>query len=123
MAKLNELIHQFRTELGTDLIAAVVVGTDGLSIAGEAIDPNFSDTDASARLAMVMKLASKACNKVGVGKVEDNLSTTDKTYVIARAIGDGSYFWGVVVTRNATLGSVRMVMNEYVDQLWDAIPH
>ncbi len=123
MTKLNDLIHQFRTEMGTDLIAAVVVGTDGLSIAGEAVDPNFSDTDASARLAMVMKLAARACSKVGVGKVEDNLSTTDKTYVISRSIGDGSYFWGVVVSRNATLGSVRMVMNEYSDQLWEAIPH
>lgn len=123
MAKLNDLIHQFRTEMGTDLIAAIVVGADGLSIAGEAADPNFSDTDTSARLAMVMKLASKACSKVGVGKVEDNLSTTDKTYVISRAIGDGSYIWGVVVNRNATLGSVRMVMNEYAGQLWDAIPH
>jgi hypothetical protein len=57
-----------------------------------------------------------------MGKVDDNLTTTDKAYIIARFIGDGSYFWGVAVTRNATLGSVRMIMNEFAGQVWDMIP-
>jgi hypothetical protein len=38
-----------------------------------------------------------------MGKVDDNLTTTDKAYIIARFIGDGSYYWVVTVTRNATL--------------------
>ncbi|HVM70643.1 MAG TPA: hypothetical protein VMT91_02710 [Anaerolineales bacterium] len=122
MSKLEQLIQQVRSELGADFVSTDIVGMDGLSIAGGSIDPSFNATDASARFSMVMKLAEKASGKVGMGKVDDNLVTTDKSYIISRFLGDGSYFWGLAVTRNATLGSVRMLMNEYADQLWDAIP-
>lgn len=122
MSKLEQLIQQFRSELGADFVSTDVVGMDGMSIAGGSIDPNFDSTEASARFAMVMKLAGKASDKIGMGAVDDNLVTTDKAYIIARFLGNGSYFWGVAVTRNATLGTVRMMMNEYADQLWDAIP-
>jgi predicted regulator of Ras-like GTPase activity (Roadblock/LC7/MglB family) len=122
MAKLDLLIQQFRSELGADFVSTDVVGMDGLSIGGGSIDPNFNSTDASARFSMVMKLAAKVSGKLGLGKVEDNLVTTDKAYIIARFLGDGSYYWGVAVTRNATLGTVRMLLNEYADQIWDAIP-
>ena len=122
MAKLDLLIQQFRSELGADFITTDVVGMDGLSIGGGSIDPNVNSTDASARFSMVMKLAAKVSGKLGLGKVDDNLVTTDKAYIIARFLGDGSYYWGVAVTRNATLGTVRMLLNEYADQIWDAIP-
>ncbi len=122
MAKLDQVLQQFRSEMGADFVSTDVVGLDGMSIAGGSVDPNFDGTEASARFAMVMKLAEKASDKVGLGAVEDNLVTTDHAYIIARFIGNGSYYWGVAVTRNATLGSVRMLMNEYADQLWDAIP-
>jgi len=122
MAKLDQLIQQFRSELGADFVSTDVVGMDGISIAGGSIDPNFNSTDASARFSVVMKLAEKSSSKLGLGKVDDNLTTTDKAYIIARFIGDCSYYWGVAVTRNATLGTLRMLMNEYADQLWDAIP-
>jgi len=121
-SKIEQLIQQFRSELGADFISTDVVGMDGISIAGGSIDPNFNGADASARFAMVMKLASKACGKTGMGNVDDNLVSTDQAYILARYLGDSSYYWGVAVTRNATLGSVRMLMNEYADQIWDAIP-
>ncbi len=122
MAKLDQILQQFRSELGADFVSTDVVGMDGMSIAGGSIDPNFDGTEASARFAMVMKLAGRVSEKLSMGAVDDNLVTTDKAYVIARFIGNGSYYWGVAVTRNATLGTVRMMMNEYADQLWDAIP-
>jgi predicted regulator of Ras-like GTPase activity (Roadblock/LC7/MglB family) len=120
--KLDQLIQKFRSELGADLISTEVVGLDGIAIAGGSIDPNYNSTDAAARLSTLLKLADKASSKIGFGKVDDNLTTTDKAYIIARFIGDGSYFWGVAVTRNATLGSVRMIMNEYAVQVWEMIP-
>jgi len=122
MPKLDQLIQQFRSELGADFVSTDVVGMDGMSIAGGSIDPSFDSTEASARFAVVMKLAAKASDKIGMGAVDDNLVTTDKAYIIARFLGNGSYYWGVAVTRNATLGTVRMMMNEYADQIWDAIP-
>lgn len=123
MAKLEQLIQQFRNELGSDFVSTDVVGMDGLSIAGGSIDPNFNSTDASARFAMVMKLAVKATAKVGMGRVEDNLVTTEKVYLLSRFLGNGTYYWVVTVPHSATLGSVRILMNEYADQIWDAIPH
>src|SRR5512136_762492 len=109
MAKLEQLIQQFRTELGADFISTDVVGMDGISIAGGSIDPNFNSTDAAARFSMVIKLADRISQKLSLGKVDDNLVSTDKAYIIARFLGDGSYYWGVAVTRNATLGTVRMI--------------
>ncbi|MCX7680938.1 MAG: hypothetical protein N2508_03045 [Anaerolineae bacterium] len=122
MTKLEELLQQVRTELGTDFVATDVVGMDGLSIAGGSINPHFSSADASARFAMVMKLAVNVSKKLNLGEVEDGLVMTDQYYILTRFLGDHSYYWSVTVTRNATLGMVRMVMNEYADHIWQAIP-
>lgn len=123
MAKIDDILRDVKNQLGSDFISTDVVGMDGLSIAGGSIDPNFDSAAASARFAMVMKLAAKVAAKVGMGTVEDSLVTTDGAYILTRFIGDGSYYWGVAVTLDATLGVVRMLMNEYADQIWETIPH
>ncbi len=123
MTRLNELLQEVRSEIGSDFISTEVVGLDGLSIAEITADPNFDGSAASARFAMVMKLSEQVAKKIDMGRVDDNLVTTDKVYIISRFLGDGSYYWGLAVTRDAVLGLVRMVMNEYAAQLWEAIPH
>ncbi|PKN99977.1 MAG: hypothetical protein CVU42_06410 [Chloroflexi bacterium HGW-Chloroflexi-4] len=122
MNKLEQVIFQFRNELGSDFISTDVVGMDGLSIAGGSLNPNFDAADISARFAEVMKLAVKISTKIDIGKVDDNLVTTDTNYIISRFLGDGQYYWVVVVSSNATLGTVRMLMNEFAPQITDAIP-
>lgn len=122
MAKLDQILQQVRTELGAEFISTDVVGTDGLSVAGVSADPNFDANAASARFAMIMKLAAKVSDKLGLGAVEDNLASTDQVMILSRYLGDGTYFWALAVTRDATLGTVRMMMSEYAPQLWDAIP-
>lgn len=122
MAKLDQLLQEVRATLGADFVSTDVVGMDGISIAGGSVTPDFDATEASARFAMVMKLAAQVSNKIGMGAVDDLLVTTDNVFILTRFIGNGSYYWGLVVTKNATLGSVRILMNEYADQLWDAIP-
>jgi predicted regulator of Ras-like GTPase activity (Roadblock/LC7/MglB family) len=103
-------------------VSTDIVGMDGISIAGGSVSPEFDSTEASARFAMVMKLAAQVSNKIGMGAVDDLLVTTDKVFILTRFLGNGTYYWGLAVSRNATLGSVRILMNEYADQLWDAIP-
>ncbi len=122
MTKLDELVQQIRMELGSDFISTDIVGSDGLSIAGGAMDPSFDNNEAAARYAMVMKLASKVSDKLVFGAVDDNLTTTDKVMILSRFLGDGSYFWELVIRKDATLGSARIMMNEYVPKLWSAIP-
>jgi predicted regulator of Ras-like GTPase activity (Roadblock/LC7/MglB family) len=123
MNKLEQVIYQFRNELGSDFISTDVVGMDGISIGGGSLNPNFESADISARFAEVMKLAVKISTKIYIGKVDENLVTTDTTYIISRFLGDGQYYWVVVVSSNATLGTVRMLMNEFAPQINDAIPH
>jgi len=122
MAKLDQLIQEVRAQLGGDFVATDIVGMDGISIAGGSVSPEFDSTEAAARFAMVMKLAAQVSNKIGMGGVDDLLVTTDKVFILTRFLGNGTYYWGLAVSRNATLGSVRILMNEYADQLWDAIP-
>lgn len=123
MSKLEQVIQQFKNELGGDFVSTDVVGMDGISIAGGSVDPNFSASDTAARFAEIMKLGVKVSNKIDIGKIDDNLVTTNKNYIISRFLGDGSYYWVVVVTLNATLGTLRMLMNEFAPQMWDSIPH
>lgn len=122
MNKIEQLLGAVRSELGSDFVSTDVVGMDGLSIAGGSADPNFDGAAASARFAMVVKLGQKVSDKINMGQMDDLLVTTNGVYVIARFLGDGSYYWGLAVTKDATLGMVRMLMNEYADQIWDAIP-
>jgi predicted regulator of Ras-like GTPase activity (Roadblock/LC7/MglB family) len=122
MAKLDDLLQEVRSELGADFAATDVVGMDGLSIAGVSADPNFDADVASARFTMVMKLASKVSGRLAVGEVEEDLVTTDQVFVLSRYLGDGSFYWVLAVTKEATLGVVRMLMTEYAGQLWDAVP-
>ena len=117
MTKINDLLQDIRTELGTDFVSSDVVGMDGLSIGGLQADPDYDS-----RFAMVMRLAQKVADKVELAEVNDSLVTTEHSYIITRFLGDNSYYWSVVVTREAVLGMVRMVMDEYADPLWDAIP-
>ena len=89
----------------------------------EEITQVFDSTDSSARFAAVMKLAASVSTKLKMGLVDDNLITTDRVYILSRFLGEGNYLWVVAVKRSATLGSIRMMMNEFAPQLWDAIPH
>lgn len=122
MSKLDDILTDVRNQLGSVFISTDVVGMDGISIAGGSADPDFDAAAASARFAMVMKLTSKVAEKIDAGEVEDALVTTDQAYILTRFLGDGSYYWGMAVTLDATLGVVRMLTNEYADQLWDEIP-
>jgi len=122
MTQMEQLLQEVRSELGGDFVSSNVVGMDGLSIGGSTADPSFNAEAASARFAMVSKLGARVSDKLKMGGVDDILVTTDKTYIITRILGDGSYYWGLAVTKDATLGMVRMLMNEYADQLWAAVP-
>ena len=82
MAKLEQLLQEVRAQLGGDFVSTDIVGMDGISIAGGSVSPEFDSTEASARFAMVMKLAAQVSNKIGMGGVDDLLVTTDKVFIL-----------------------------------------
>ncbi len=122
MNTLETLIQEVRNELGADFISTDIVGMDGLSIAGSSANPDFDAAKASARFAMVMNLAAKASGKMNMGAVDHNLVTTDQTYIITRFLGDNSYYWGLAITKNAVLGLAYILMDDYAERIWEAIP-
>lgn len=123
MIKIEELIGEVRNELGsTFLVSDVVDLKDGLPIASASISPEINAEENLARITMVMKLATKVTDKIQIGDVEDILTTINSGYLLMKIIGDGKYFWTIGVTEEATLGMVRIIMNEYTDKIWDAIP-
>jgi predicted regulator of Ras-like GTPase activity (Roadblock/LC7/MglB family) len=121
--ELDSIIHQFANELGSDLIATVVAGSDGNILASKSKDPGFDSTVTAASISLILQLAARAGDKVGLGQVDNNTTSTDKVYIIARFIGDGSYCWGVIVLKNATLGFIRLMMNEYADKILLKLMH
>ena len=121
MAKLNDLLKEMAGEI-PGFIATGIVGMDGLAIAQHAADPNFSIETASAQFTLVTKLAHKNASQLG-DEMEDNLTTTDQAYLITHFLGDGSYHQGIAVDKQAgSLGNVRLMVRQYADALWDAIP-
>jgi predicted regulator of Ras-like GTPase activity (Roadblock/LC7/MglB family) len=122
MTKLEELLQNVRDEIGADLVGSDIVGVDGFSVAGFSVDPNLNREAISAHFALAMKLALTVCEKLNLGELEDNLVTADKHITLCRSLGDGSYFWILDVKKDATLGIVRLTMNDYAPKLWEAIP-
>jgi predicted regulator of Ras-like GTPase activity (Roadblock/LC7/MglB family) len=123
MTKLDELLKQIRNEVGGDFISMAVAGTDGMAIARETIvsDKNAAD-ETTSRSIMALQLAKRVCDKLKLGDFEEDMMTSDKVYVLMKYLGDGSYSWALAVTRNATLGTVRLIMEDYSEKVWDAIP-
>ncbi|MPM16335.1 hypothetical protein SDC9_62713 [bioreactor metagenome] len=123
MAKINDVLKEFRAEVGGEMIQMTVSGTDGISIARETIVADTSQADQlSGRALMALQTAKKVTEKLKLGDHEETFLTTDKAYIYSKFLGDGSYVLLLSVTRKATLGTVRMLIEEYAPKIWDAIP-
>ena len=122
MAKLDDLLKEMASDI-PGFVAATVSGMDGLGIASHSVVPEFDIEGGSAQFTLVMKLVQKATSQLGNDKVEDNLVTTNNSYLLTRFLGDGSYWLGLAVGKEAaSLGNVRLMARDYADDLWKAIP-
>lgn len=123
MAKLDDVLKELRNEIGGDMIQLTVCGPDGMGVAQESVIPDKGMADMmTGRATMSLMAAKKATDKLGLGTYEETIATTEKAYILTKFIGDGSYFIALSVTRKATLGTIRMLLEDYASNLWDAIP-
>jgi predicted regulator of Ras-like GTPase activity (Roadblock/LC7/MglB family) len=120
---LANLIKDIRDDLGTDFIATDIIDLDGMSIAGDKSDNNFNSELVAAHFTMVMKLATKVSGNMDTGAVSENLVSTENSLVFSRFLGDASLYWLLATTKEATLGIVRTLMDEYELKLWGALPN
>lgn len=122
MTELERLLQQIRLDLGSEFIATHVVGIDGIAIAEEKVGAEFDTHASAARFALVMKLGDKVSHRLELGPMEDNLVTTDRYFILSRFLGNGAYYWNLILTKQATLGYARLLMDEYADKIWSAFP-
>jgi predicted regulator of Ras-like GTPase activity (Roadblock/LC7/MglB family) len=123
MAKLDDLVKELRAEFGGDMIQCSICGPDGMSIARETTLTDLANADMlTGRAVMAAETGKRAVGKLKLGNFEEIILTTTKAFIFSKAIGDGSYTILCSFTNKATLGTMRMLIEEYADRIWDAIP-
>ena len=115
MAGIKELLKEMAGEMD-GVLAIQVTGMDGITIALH--NPTGTDVEAfSAKFAMVMKLVEKSVDSLrGMGEFEENLVQAQNAWILTRFITP-QYYVGIAVSRDGTLGNVRLVAQRYLDQL------
>lgn len=123
MSKLDEVLTDFRNEIDGFVSTDIVGITDGISIAGGSIIPNFDSSVASAEFAAVTNSSMRALKSLGNDKLEDILFTTDNLYIIVRVFQGSEYFHGLAINKtNGNLGRSRLIMKNYEHKITEAMP-
>lgn len=123
MSRLDEVLTEFRNEIDGFVSTDIVGITDGISIAGGSIIPNFDSSVASAEFAAVTNSSMRALKSLGNDKLEDVLFTTDNLYIIVRVFSGSEYFHGLAINKaNGNLGRSRLIMKNYEHKITEAMP-
>lgn len=120
--KFEEILSELASEV-SGFRGSFLVGIDGINLASKFIgdlDPEL----ASAQMAMLLKLVSGSTEKLGAGNLEDNLTTTEKAYILVRFLPGKQYFLGISAERKTgNLGNMRLMSRMYTERLAKAMPH
>ncbi len=119
MAGLKEILKEMADEMD-GVLSLQVTGMDGITVAVH--NPTGADVDAfSAKFAMVMKLIDRSVEGLnGLGEFEENLVQSQNAWILTRFVGE-QYYVGIVVSRDGTLGNVRLVAKKYQEKLRKAL--
>ena len=119
MAGLKDILKEMADEMD-GVIALGVIGMDGITVAEH--NPTGADMDAlSAKFAMIMKLVEKSAKDLkGMGDFEENLVQAKNAWILTRFL-NSQYYLAAAVSREGTLGKVRLVAQKYTDQLQRAV--
>lgn len=112
---IKELLKKMADEMD-GVLAIQVTGMDGITLALH--NPTGADVEAfSAKFAMVMKLVEKSVDSLkGLGELEENLVQAKNAWILTRFITP-QYYIGIAVSREGTLGNVRLIGQRYLEQL------
>ncbi len=115
MAGLKEILKEMADEMD-GVLSIQVTGMDGITVAVH--NPTGADVDAfSAKFAMVMKLIDRSVEGLNnLGDFEENLVQSQNAWILTRFVGE-QFYMGIVVSRDGTLGNVRLVAGKYQERL------
>jgi len=119
MAGLKETLREMADEMD-GVLAVGIAGMDGITVATH--NPSGADMDAiAAKFAMLMKLGQRSTGDIkGMGDFEENLIQSQNAWILTRFLNK-SYYLAVVVSREGTLGNVRLVAKKYADKFRSAL--
>lgn len=121
MGKMDDLLKEMGGEV-TGYVASAVAGMDGINLA-QHTRAKVDQEAISAQMTMLLKLIDTSITKLGAGVVEDNLVTTEKTYVLMRFLQSKEHFLAVVSDRKTgNLGNLRLVSKMYAERIAKAMP-
>jgi len=119
MPGLKETLREMADEMD-GVIAVGIAGMDGITVAAH--NPSGADMDAiAAKFAMLMKLGQRSTGDLkGMGDFEENLIQSQNAWILTRFLNK-NYYLAVVVSREGTLGNVRLVSKKYADRFRNAL--
>jgi predicted regulator of Ras-like GTPase activity (Roadblock/LC7/MglB family) len=120
MTQLDDMLQQMLNEMPGAILAGIV-GRDGTVVSAYPKNPGVDVETCGAMFPIVMQVGEKLCQHLK-DELLDNLVTIDDAYLLTTALGDGSYYVGLVASRQvATLGNVRLIARQYKQELYDII--
>lgn len=119
--RIEDVLREMANDMEPGLRGMGVAGTDGLGIAFHKIAGDAAE-GMGAQMALIMQLSRRSVDRMEKSEVEDVLVTTNRSYLLGRFLGEGSYFLVVNVERDSVLGNVRLTMRNYADRLLRSIP-
>jgi len=122
MAELDDILKEMSREV-TGYVASALVGMDGFNIASHTSDRSADPETISAQLTMLLKLVDVSVEKLGVGVIEDNLTTTENAFILMRFLSEKQYYLSIAANRKTgNLGNMRLISRIYAERLAKAIP-
>jgi len=114
MAKLTDIMEQFALECDAFIASAVFDPATGQGIIDKSVVENFDPAVPNAYMSEVIKENEKALAALKANaKVIDFLITTNKLYIIMRAIEGTKFYQGCAIQRTGNLGMTREIMKKY----------
>lgn len=124
--RMSEKIADILKEMSGEIvgyIASAVVGMDGLNIADHSatkVDPEI----VSAQMTLLLQQVDSTVTKLGAGMVEENLMTTENSYMLMRFLTQRNFFLLVDANRKTgNLGNLRMITKLYANRISEALPN
>ena len=122
MNEINEMLEEM-VKLLNEVVSISVVGMDGLVIAEYTADDSASTDYSSAKMTSAIVDLIQLVEEINMGKMVDNLLSTESGHFLTKQIGDGSIFLSIVCKRGANLGAMRYVSKVYNERIWNLLPH
>jgi predicted regulator of Ras-like GTPase activity (Roadblock/LC7/MglB family) len=122
MANLDDILKELSGQV-TGYIASALVDLDGLNIASNTVSSSLDPENISAQLSMLFRLVEVSVEKMDVGVIEDNLTTTDDAYILMRFLPGKQYYLSIAANRKTgNLGNMRLISKIFAERLAKAMP-